>query len=458
MSLPQFKLRSLFVVIFCASIGLTCGLAPPLPDNASLYGIYVARFSWHYALLSAVSVAMVIGMFQQACALFAWRRSRAVHTDFRFATDFAIVWRLLIAGLLCICISTRLLVSRGVIELPESAGIVSFETFPESIWLLLMIVVFTEATFRRKCAEDAPIQSKWISVAAWLSGMVLALIVLPHAAFIHFLVHVATAGIEAGIPSAFQRAGTFPNHQPEGFRIFWISLGATVSVSIAIFLWFSVVIKEPSRTPLLTVVTLIALVLTAATFCVWFFGMELGRISPDFAGVGVSGSWLDFAAGAVMIAIASTTCAARFSRRAGLSATVEPTSYAAEPHTFLHESITCVSAAVIASIIYVVEFARMTLSFSGAFGHQVAWSNLAFSLLTDAANYLQLALVVASWTLGIQVWRQRGRIIPWNINAVSTRTFIVDWIVTYLIALIAISTIGIYCFVFWLGPWYLYGP
>ncbi len=167
---------------------------------------------------------------------------------------------------------------------------------------------------------------------------------------------------------------------------------------------------------------------------------------------------MDFAAGTVMVAVVSTTCAARLSRRAGPSAIVDSKNYGAETPAFFHDSMFCVAAAVIASAIYFVELARMTLSFSGAFGRQVAWTDLAYSLLMDAANYLQLALVIASLTLGIQVWRERGKSIPWNIDAISIRAFIVDWLVTFLLALIAIPTIGIYCFVFWLGPWYLYGP
>jgi hypothetical protein len=95
---PQFKLQSLFIAFICASIGLTCGLAPPMPAAPAISGAYVARFNWYFAFLSAASVAMLVGLIQQIGILRAWQVTSAPSViETVFAKRLAISWRTIIA-------------------------------------------------------------------------------------------------------------------------------------------------------------------------------------------------------------------------------------------------------------------------------------------------------------------------------------------------------------------------
>lgn len=97
---------------------MTCASAPAKPDDATLmlFNIRVPQLNWHYAVLSAASVAMVIGLIQQTMQLV--RRTSAIHStdaNDRFAISFATAWRIAITATIGICLLLQLLLSREVI-------------------------------------------------------------------------------------------------------------------------------------------------------------------------------------------------------------------------------------------------------------------------------------------------------------------------------------------------------
>ena len=292
-SLPKFNLCALFVITLCTSIGLTCGL--PLSD--AIRGGQVPLFNWHFALLSAASIAIAFGLFQQMGVIRAWRQTTTlpIH-EFKFAVILAVSWRLIVGLLICLCLIVKLLIARGAFDLPEDHGFVTFDAFPSSLWLFCMVVALAEATQRRTEPPNGRSTARLVEVGSWIAGTIFALIVLPQNAIIHHLVHLATAGIEAYIPHSYQRLGTFPDHQKEGFRLFWLSVSAVVLVVIAAWSWFRFGgwRGHSRRMQCVRVATFVLPLVYCLVFSVWYSCHEFHRVSPDMAQAGVAGNWVDF--------------------------------------------------------------------------------------------------------------------------------------------------------------------
>src|SRR5687767_5429397 len=125
--MPRIRLRTLFLIFFCAAIGLTCGMAPTAADIDSIN----PELNWHHALLAAASVAIVIGLLQQANRL---RRRHtivpATSSEFHFARLFGIAWRIVIAVSISACLVLQLLVSRKIISLPDNDEFLYLDSEP----------------------------------------------------------------------------------------------------------------------------------------------------------------------------------------------------------------------------------------------------------------------------------------------------------------------------------------
>lgn len=48
---PQIRLRTIFLLFFCAAVGLTVGTSPTIEDETyAFFGWHQAQLNWHYAL------------------------------------------------------------------------------------------------------------------------------------------------------------------------------------------------------------------------------------------------------------------------------------------------------------------------------------------------------------------------------------------------------------------------
>src|SRR5689334_22549554 len=108
-SIPKIQLFTIFLVFICAAVGLTCGTAPqPKRDSFLSSLIRFPNLNLYYALLYAVSMAMVIGLLQQVMYLRKTNPSERQNNDgLQFAYAFARTWRVLIAAILSICLVGR---------------------------------------------------------------------------------------------------------------------------------------------------------------------------------------------------------------------------------------------------------------------------------------------------------------------------------------------------------------
>src|SRR3954453_14144097 len=101
-SAPQIRLRTIFLLFFCAAVGLTTSTSPSI------------------ALRTTAEITIVIGLLQQAWQLLRWRPTECnSFAELAFARRFAIFWRVAVAVILGACILWRLLLAKQFATSPE---------------------------------------------------------------------------------------------------------------------------------------------------------------------------------------------------------------------------------------------------------------------------------------------------------------------------------------------------
>lgn len=360
---PQFRLRTIFATFVCIAVALTVGTsAQPVTDA---FGFYTPQLNWHFALLSAASTAMIFGLMEQSSQLVRGKPGTApVGNGYKFARKFAVVWRLIIAVILAICMMATVLTSRGVVTLPEQVDVFLFdEIFPGLIWTLCVVIVLSASVARWKHGDNRIASLAWRTRAAWILGVALAVLVLPGITEIVFLVHIATSGIELAIPKRFGRSGVFPDHKAEGFRTFWISIAAVASIAVAAATL--VLINQRSRDGrarrILLGAIFAATLVAAAGFCVWYYGIEFHRISPDLASVGPAANWLAWLSGGMLAAMMITVGARRLARMEEMQASESIRERDYEVRPSFHEYFLSLLLPIGAILIYRIEILRLVL-------------------------------------------------------------------------------------------------
>ena len=119
--------------------------------------------------------------------------------NIRFARAFAIAWRVVIAATITTCLIARVLLLRQVVSFPIGDDEFTREAFPDA--LLEFAMIFVLIRIASGAAGYQAIGSQVCASTIWPPGLVatmLAVVVLPEAYFITFLVHIATQNIEHG--------------------------------------------------------------------------------------------------------------------------------------------------------------------------------------------------------------------------------------------------------------------
>jgi hypothetical protein len=461
-SAPQIRLRTIFFLIFCVTVALTVGTAEKYnAARTASSGIGLVKLEWHYALLAFGTVAVVIGLLQQAISLRKEKSLDQINDAFRFARKFAVTWRVAVASILTICVFATIFIARGFIRLPASETFFDYAVFPYAAWICcLIIVLFASVAQRRhKPVNDSP--PRWRSLGAWIFGPLLAILIIPNVALIHGLVHIATHGIETAQAGRFQRANTFPDQRAEGFRSFWLSVGA---VAALVFAGAILRILNRGATSyrgwrILGIGCFGLLLLIATAYCAWYFKIEFQRLSPDMANVGLAAGWIELASGGMIATLFVTIAAHRLSKSAGSDAQQSQVTIDSP----LYESPLYLAAFLGAVVVYFEEVIRSSqsmLRLARSFGSRT------ISVILDVVTELSLnpfaLLILAFGVLTLQLlWlriRPRSKQTTWKIVALDQSWFLWNWAALLLLAAVGIPTISSFCFVFWLGPWYLYGP
>lgn len=446
--LPQVQLRTILLVFGCAAIGMTCATAPR-DKSGTTFGINLPKLELHYALLYAAATAIAFGFIQQVLSLRELKiPPNAANREVRFAKYFAIAWRVGVVAGVAACTVSRILLSRKLISLPES-NIGGVEIFPDTCATILVVVALFDSVNRWSAPSTTGKHSVWITAAAAVTSLVFALLVLPETNFLTFLIHVATQGIEFSHPAKFQRLGTFPDHQAEHFRFFWLSLATVVCISLAATaLALANLTRSHRGRRIAYIAVYLGLLVACGAFCLWYYTHEFPRISPDMASVGLSANWLEMICRASVATLLITTIAYRISKL-GIEC---DNCTSVERNTIpLHEMGFVPLLLLAAMIIYFVENIRALST----------WYSNSLELISDFLRYTSSYLYVAVIVLSLQLlwlrWKWRNAGAKLGLQPIDPLRFSWNWLAVFLLTLVGIPTISIYCFAYWLGPWYLYG-
>jgi hypothetical protein len=462
---PQFRLRTFFLVFFCAAVGLTVGTRwdPQQPQWSPALGRYSLSLDWHYACLAAASVAIVIGLSQEVLRLRAPSFRDLCDIDARrFSLSFSIAWRLVCAGVIILCLIATLLFASQIVEMPDRETPFTYDFFPYIVWACCIIAVLLASLTRWRPIERKRELTTWHILTGILAALVLLSFILPELGLAQHLVHVATNSIENRQPAAYHRPGEFPDHRAEGFRLFWISLLASGSIFLAaacLIVSNSSGFKQGGVQAICSIVFLVAAALSAA-YCVWYFTTEFHRVSPYMADAGFVSNWLERIVGAVFALLFVAAGAYRLTLRDGPSDTVVVQPADEDNSPIIYESALCLLVLFIAVTIYVFEAVRI---YSNA-SYWFAVSNNVFryvgtlaSLCHDPASLLMILIGVASIQLGWWRWRRRKERVEWRIGLLDRRPFTWNVAALGILLVVGIPTLSSFCFVCWLGPWYFYG-
>jgi hypothetical protein len=461
-SAPRIRLRTVFLLFVCAAVGLSIGTSPQSNDDPffSMLGWHEAKLNWHYALLSAGSVMIVVMLLNQLAQLRMWKPPKDIENETAaFSRSFSIGWRVAVLCLLTTCLIAAVLVARQVVKLPESETFFSYELFPYAVWIACLIVVLSANLARWRSVIPLRPEPWWRTPALWVAGVAMAALLLPDSGFILYLVHIATEGIEHAQPPRFQTIGAFPDQRAEGFRLFWISAAvATIVFLAAASLVFLNACRFERRVWFASGIAAFAIGLTIATgYCVWYYGYEFQRVSPYLAAVEIGSSKLEWFAGMVLAAIGIVAGAHRLSASNQLRYTVQDARKKADGLS-VYEPIVCLLLFVGATVLYLEEVIRISLMMPSLFTSPYGLAETIVGLLQDPGAILMIAILVLSLQLCRARWRHRSEPIAWTISAVNRRDFLWSCVALTLLTVVGIPTISAFVFTFWLGPWYLYGP
>jgi hypothetical protein len=457
--LPQIRLRTFFFLILCAAVGLAIGTSPR--DDAiptfTIFGVANVKLDWHYALLSAASVAVIAGLCKEIAQLRRWQPPGGVDgRSLLFAQQFAVVWRGAICGLLIVCLVTALLLAQRVVKLPDTETHFSYELFPYAVWVLCLIVVLSVSVVRLRQSNLTKNKPRR-ETALWIAGVLLAALILLDVTLVHSLVHIATSSIERAQPESYQRHGTFPNQRAEGFQTFWRSTAAVgfVVLAAASLMYLNRRRKMPSGTKAYGAVAFATSLLMASAFVVWYYTFEFQRISPDLASVGVGSNAMEWFAGVVLAAIVTTMGAYRLTVLDTRTVSV-PSSDTENKRRSMYESAGCLLMFAGAVVIYVNAVLRAYLDLTRGWFWSSRTAEILVGMVRDPSAILILAILVLSVQIALMRLRRRNEPTEWVIAAIDPQRFFWNWIAVAALACVAVPTITAFLFLFWLGPWYLY--
>jgi hypothetical protein len=117
----------------------------------------------------------------------------------------------------------------------------------------------------------------------------------------------------------------------------------------------------------------------------------------------------------------------------------------------LHESSAVLIVLALAAMIYVWEMNTGLGIFPG-------FADIFMYSIQDPVLLLHIAFCTLSLQLVWLRWRRRDEPIAWRLSSLDRKAYFCNWLACAALVTIAIPTTAAFCFLFWLGPWYLYGP
>jgi hypothetical protein len=442
--------RGAFAIIACVALGLAIGAAPPPVDDFN-WG-YVPHFNWQYALLAAGSAGLVIGVVRDAWSISNSRSEIVASSQFNFALRWAVAWRLVVAVVIAACLSIKIILARKFWSLPESDLYFYDDVVTGYVWWLGLLIALGSAINRPSDVKPRP-RGAWLDIVAMCLAAALLLSIVIDLAMIHYLVHVACAGVDAALHHSESRYGL--RDVADETRFFTLGALAVGALIGGCALISYLVTKAVQSNWLKRAATLTALLLLgyAVAYVVWFYRMGMPMAAPELAVAGLCSSWFLRLGGITLAIMAVSVGAYRLTLVGDLprSAPIFISGNKSEAFAVAPVFI------LLAAISYLAESLHYHNSFGGGFGFinglgaGSIWESIG-ALTYQPTTYFMLALLTFSLRCLWRRWR-RG---PANIQIeeLDPRRFARCWLTIAALTILTVPTIGAFGFAFWLGPWY----
>ena len=449
--LPRFSLASLMIVIACCAIGLTIGTSPvDEPDGmAASFGFYEPQLNWHYAFLATASCFLIVELWRQQRQL-----SRRIPTDVGGANRAGWKWAILSRRLLIFILASSLgfvfLLQQRMIKFAEPEEhlyVLTDEIFPQTLWYITFLVALVVAAPFPDRIPHSKVRSVVDILAGWVCGVWLVVYLVSDYFFIMYLVHVATAGIDAGRPLRLQRLEHFPNHHREGWFTFSASSAALITFLVATICFVALCRLSVSRGKRFAIISVFVLAIgIGGAFTFWFFGKELHRVSPDIAPQIARAAMLrDWLGAALLFSVVSVVAAIRVTRDEVLPVCI------VDPIRASGMALIAIFPGLISLILLLFESLRAVLS-PGPFGGTSA-SELLWYLLSSPFLLLQLSTGILAMQIAWRWWRRGAPEIV--ILPIEPQRVLWAWLGLTALVILGVPVLAAFGFSWWLGPWYL---
>jgi len=441
-TMPRFSIAMVLYVTTCLATCLTIA-AEPAADGPELPGLESLgrHIEWQYALMCLASFGVGGALVQHA---------RLISSDpqFRLAR-----WlRLTLAAGIGLSLSVRLLLQQGVLDPPESnlAHVISWsKPFPDAVWFALLIFGVLSLL------ESSPNSHKvggWRMPLAVLCSCLLVSLWAAGSLEMHFIFHIATAGIEAQQPLQFQRLGAFPHHALEGYFTYRMAVTAVLGLATTIVAFCVSVRSEKRLVKRLSQCFMAAGIVLLTCFVVWFIAKEYPRISPDFASMDVAGTIQDWIGGGMLLSCAVLWFAMQASRtRDSITAapTLNRTRLGRLP--LVCAALGCFLAGLLNAADVVSNFIEISSLFRPVSFSDILDAQMILILIRPPEVWFAVGLVILGLGLIRKLWLG-GEL---QAAAVDGPSVLVNAIWLTAIAAVAVPTLAIYSFCSWLGPWWM---
>jgi hypothetical protein len=434
-SAPQIRLRTIFLLFFCAAVGLTTSSNP--------IG----------AIGPTIETAIVIGLLQQAWQLLFWRTSECnLNTELSFARRFAILWRVAVAMILGACVIWQLLLARKFVASPEPSELLLIDPLGQGLSQLCVLIALCNSLMRWRLARSP------ISVGAirtpflWALAIAITVFMLIDGTTVEFLVHRAVLNVERS--QKFRRTGLYIQLSAEGYDAIWFGLGAIVCLfgAIALVIHLRDRLYWPSVRPYKWLLFLL-LAIPSAAFCVWYYCYEFYRLSPDMAGVGLGLRRFDLITGGLLAAIAVTAGSYLLAVESEPATTITADLSVDLAQKSFYESFLVLVLLALSAGWSILYLAWEILKYDPMLGTFTVGRFISF--FCYPTSLLLLATVAATIQLCWARWKTRSEAVLWILHALSPRRFCESWIMLALLVVVGIPTVRAFVFLLWLGPFNL---
>jgi hypothetical protein len=435
----RYRLSTLFTLFACAAVGLatTCDvLAAP----------------W-----AAIKAAMVVGLLQQTRELSKWLPDNGGSPRVWHARTFAIAWRISAAAGLLFFLGLEMTGWSISLLYPDREVLFLYE--PATVIADLLPIIVLADSVRRWRSNIAAGSSRhlgwWIAAGVLLS---IAASNVIDAGCVDYLVHQATAGMEAAIKPEFQRSGVYPDHASEGFRSFWISFAAAAMVPLGAAFLMSASNRWKTVCGKLSGVAFVLCLAVQMCYCVWFYTSDYPRVSPELAGAGFAARKSDLFAGAMLLAVLATP-AAYFLTAVPRERSILSDNLAVELDSrSIHETAPVIIIlglwGVVNLVMSLVSALGNTFSLVMSISHLNPWMKLWMN--SSAITSPLILLLIVPSLLAVQLcyyrWKRRRECVSWELPALPGAAFAWNWLAVATAIAIGTPTLAAFGFMFWLGP------